>query len=211
MTFYITYIQDSFVDEIYDKAIKNLNLFFGFNWEHNQPKIFILPNRKTIDLFKGESTPEWVTGWADGNNIFLLSREYWNENTSEPYKDEYYEALIIHELTHLFVNFYTKNNYKPQWINEGIALYLAGQNKFRQKPKQFKIFLDCFDNNKPNINVYAESGFAVQILIEKYGKKQFIKLLKQLSKINSKNDFEKIFKKIYKFEATYINFNQFLK
>jgi len=42
-------------------------------------------------------------------------------------------------------------------------------------------------------------------------KKQFIELLKQFPEIKSKKDFEILFKKIYGFEATYINFNQFLK
>jgi len=170
-----------------------------------------MPNRETIDIFKGEKTPRWLTGWANGNNIFVLAREHWNENASKPYNDEYYGALIIHELVHLYVNYYTKNNYEPHWVNEGIAIYLAGQNKFTPKPEQFKTFLDCFKCDKPNAKVYDESGFVVQFLVEKYGKKQFIELLKQFPEIKSKKDFEILFKKIYGFEATYINFNQFLK
>lgn len=210
MTFHLTYIKDSFIDKIYEQALNDLNNFFEFKWTQNKPKIFILPNRQTIDLYKEEKTPRWVTGWADGNNIFILARENWEKESSEPYKDKYYKALIIHELVHLYANYWTKNNYEPQWMNEGIALYLAGQNNFRPKLKQFSSFLDCFKSDKPNAKVYEESGFAVQVLVEKYGKKIFLELLKQLPKINSKKDFNKIFTKLYNFEPNYINFNKLL-
>jgi len=59
---------------------------------------------------------------------------------------------------------------------------------------------------KKGKEVYYESGFAVEFLVEKYGKNKILKLVKSLKNIDSEEEFNKKFKEIYGFELKYENF-----
>lgn len=209
MAFYVNYVQDSFIDKIYEEAIKQLNDFFGFKWTEKKPKIYVVQDRKTLNMLLQKKTKNWVTGWSDKKDIFILNRNNYEKESSEPYEDKYYRGLIIHELVHAYFNTITQDNYEPMWISEGIARYLAGEYKYKEKPKQFSIFLSFFKLSVNN-NVYHESGYAIQLLVEKYGKNKFIELIKHFPTITSENVFNTIFKKVYGFELNYNNFNQLL-
>lgn len=209
MAFYLNYIPDPFIDKIYEEALNQLNDFFGFKWKENKPKIYVVSNRKTINMLVQEETKRWVVGWPDKKDIFILDRKNYEKESSEPYRKVYYKGLIIHELVHSYFSKITKDHYEPMWISEGIARYLAGENNYRKKPKQFSKFLKFYKLRADN-EVYHESGHAIKLLVEKYGKNKFVKLIKHLPSITSKEVFNKLFKKVYGFEANYDNFNQLL-
>jgi len=209
------YISDSFVNKIVNSAIKELNKYFGFKLGY-EPSIFILPDRqsinaarRTIPFLKNEETPKHIDAWIYKKNLYILSRINYNEESQNNYNEEYYISLINHELIHFYVNVLTKENFKPDWMIEGVSIYLSNQLKFHMKPQILDKFLDCFDPAESDSQIlYSQSGFAVQVLIEKHGKKQFIKLLKQLAQIQSKEDFNKRFENIYGFRPEPIYFNQ---
>ncbi len=150
-----------------------------------------------------------VVGWSNKGDVFVLDRKNYEKEGSEPYKDVYYTGLIAHELVHTYFNAVTEEHCEPIWTSEGIARYLAGENSYEERPKRFSKFLNFF-NSSMNNEVYHESRYAVELLIKKYGKTKFIKLIKQFPTITSKNIFNKLFKKIYGFNASYTNFNKLL-
>ncbi len=204
MVYKIETIPRQKLDEIYEKSIEEYIDFFQFNWKYNRPKIFLIPDRKTMDLFAGHKTESWVVGWARKGNVYLLDDQNYEKESNHKYSDEEYFALAKHELAHCFSDVVSNSSGKPVWLLEGISIFLSGQYKVKPKPKVFTAFIDFFENG--GSEVYKESGFAVMFLVEKYGKEKLISLLKGTKEIKTKEDFAKLFKSIYEFELSYENF-----
>lgn len=62
------------------------------------------------------------------------------------------------------------------WLNEGLASYLSGQKKICDNP------LDVFSYfDKSDAGVYKVGYFWVELLIRKFGKTKFLKLIKALN------------------------------
>ena len=97
----------------------------------------------------------------------------------------------------------SKYKSEPDWLWEGTALFVSGQIKTRERPLKFEDFLEFY--SKKSKYVYRESGFAVEFLVEKYGKDKLLKLIKNLA--HNEKEFNEKFKEIYGFELKYENFN----
>ena len=52
--------KDSFVEESYKKAMKELGKFYNIKWTGKYPRIFIVDDRKTIDSLWGRKTESWI-------------------------------------------------------------------------------------------------------------------------------------------------------
>ena|SRR3989344_4336815 len=198
--------KDSFLENIYNDAIKKLNLFYGLKLGKSVIEIIIIKDRKTIDMLKGKKTERWLVGWANGTSVYILDRKNYEKDSSHKYSDEKYAALMMHEMAHIFLKFFANSSYKPIWLDEGMSIFLSEQNKFKKKPEKFVKFLECYDKHESD--VYDEAGFAVEVLIKKFGKGKLLELIKGLKKINSRNGFEKLFKRKYGFEINYKEINQ---
>ncbi|MDP7520900.1 MAG: hypothetical protein QF567_01555, partial [Candidatus Pacearchaeota archaeon] len=152
----------------------------------------------------GKETEEWLVGWVNGNMVYMLSDKNYETESNHKYSDEEYFALLKHELAHCFSNVVSGFTQKPIWLLEGISIFLSGQLKLKTKPEKFSQFIEFFENGGKG--VYSESGFAVEFLVQKYGKEKILQLLKKAKKSNSKKDFADLFKSIYDFELKYENF-----
>ena len=113
--------------------------------------------------------------------------------------------MLKHEISHLYTNIFYKEYY-PVWLLEGIAIYSSGQLEIKPKIKEFKRFLEFFENG--GSAVYGEAGFAVMILDKKFGREKLLKLLKSLKGIKNEDDFKKIYKQVYGIELSYDWFNE---
>ena len=204
MVFEIREVDNSKLDKVYEKSMEELDSFFGLDWQYNRPKLILVPNRKTIDSLKGEETEEWIVGWTRGNTVYLLSDKNYEIESNHKYSDEEYFALLKHELVHCFSNILSGFCQKPIWLLEGISIFLSGQLKLRPKPEKYSNFIDFYENGGEG--VYYESGFAVEFLVEKFGKEKLLQLLKKAKESNSKKGFADLFKSIYGFELSYDNF-----
>lgn len=207
MIFKINSAKDTWLEEAYEKAITDLGQFFGINWVENKPKVFILPDRKTIDEIRGQSTPRWVVGFGGigMGGVYLLDRANFEKESDNTYSEERYVALLKHELGHCFMDTITEGYRKPLWLMEGLAIYLSGQLQWYNQPEKLEKFLESFD--KQGDKIYTESGFAVKLLIDKYGKEKIIGLLKQLTVRPDENKFKEIFKGSFDTELGYDLFN----
>jgi len=205
MIFEINKIKDLELEKVYEEGMRELNDFFGLDWKRNLPKLFIVSDRKSIDGLFGRKTEDFVVGWVDKNNdVYLLSRENYEKESSHKYSDEEYFALFKHEIAHCFSKIVGDFSKNPIWLFEGISIFLSGQNKLKIKPKKYDSFLNSY--NKHNKDVYKEAGFAVEFLVKEYGKEKLIELIKKVKTTDSEEDFAELFKRIYNFRLEYSNF-----
>jgi len=211
MVFDIKKSNNKKVEEMYQKAMKELNEFFEIDWNRNMPQLIIVDSRDILNAFSEEKTGDWVvsTTSISGRMIVILSPEKYEEESkgTHKYSDEEYYQLIKHELTHQY-EFIFKNEYTPFWFSEGLAEYTSGQIKNMKKPEIFEKFLKYFDYEDGD--TYVESAFAVWILIEEFGKKKVIEFLK-ISDTEDEEEFNKIFKDFFGVELTYDWFNKMLE
>lgn len=207
MVFDVSLKTDKVVESTKVKAMEELNEFFGTGWVHNTPHIFLIRDRKTVNSLKGRETGSGVIGFPHGRDIWLLDPKSYSTDSSYEYKEEDFVKLVKHELCHLFINKITKADVlKPLWLIEGACVYISGQHKRYEETPIIKTFLDFYDfKDKPN---YKEAGFAVKFLIERYGRKKFLKLLELLKNYQTRDKFRQLFKKIYGFELDYENFKE---
>ena len=168
MVFQISGTKEDRIEKIYEESMKDLGKFFELNWNRNRPSVFLIPDRKTIDSLKGNNTEDWVVGWSNGNDVFILSPKNYESESSHKYSDKEYYALLKHELAHCFSNIIGNYSQKPIWLLEGISIFLSGQNNFKNKPKKYSSFINYYGVGGEG--VYHESGFAVEFLVKKYGK-----------------------------------------
>lgn len=206
MIFKITSIKDELLENIYIESMKDLKDFYEINWVENTPSINIVNDRETINLLKGRQTEDWLVGWSNGNKVYILNRDNLEKESNHKYDPEKYHALIKHELSHSFYNILTGGNYKPIWLNDGVAVYISGQNKFKKQPTEFKKFLQFYENG--GSGVYDESGFFVEFLIEKFGKEKLLGFIKNLKSVNTESEFNELFTKEYGFGLTYDEINK---
>lgn len=198
MIFTLQSKQDKQLEQFYIEVMEELGQFFGFNWTKNKPKVFLVPDRKTIDTLREEKTPDWLVGWGGAINgsIFVLSPENFEAESNHRYSDEEWRALLKHELVHCFYDVITGYIRKPKWLCEGVCTCLSGQNEWIKPVTKFEGFLDGYAT--AGRSAYREGGFVVEILLKQFGK---VKLLKLLEKIKQEKPDEKSFRKL--FESVY--------
>lgn len=208
MIFELKEKKDKFLEGMYIQAIKELDEFFKINWIFNRPRIILINTRKQYDKVNGKKTENWMVGWAEGRSIFILDRENYEKESCHKYSKEAYYSLIKHELCHQFIKAVTKTSI-PTWLNEGICIYLSGQNKSKKVPEKFEKFLNFFTEGGKF--VYRESGFVVETLVKKFGKQKLMRLIKSENCAKSKKEFNLLFKKIYGFDLNYKEINRLWK
>jgi hypothetical protein len=103
--------------------------------------------------------------------------------------------LLKHELCHLFLNILTDSYYKPKWLIEGVCGYASGQIPQYKRPEKLINFLSIWDKFGPG--TYGESSFAIEFLVNKYGKKKILELLKRLKEKPDEARFKQIFFDVY--------------
>lgn len=207
MIFRITTETNDYYERILKESIDDLNKFYEINWVHHLPKIIVVADRKNIDALRSEKTEPWVVGWADGRSVYVLDKYNLEKESDHKYSQETYYSLIKHEVSHTFYSIVSDKRRKPIWLCEGVAIYTSGQNTEKKRLSTFKTFLDFFDDGS---GVYAESGFAVELLVEKFGKQKILELIRGLKFTEGKDSFDKLFEKVYGFIPTYEKFNEFL-
>ncbi len=200
------------VCETYENGMVKLNKFFGKSWTKNTPRLFIVKDRKMVNELMGWDTPDWLVAWGgkpkDGTAyVYILDKDNYENESVKEYSDDKYQAMILHDLTHCFIDSITGTYRKPVWLNEGVSLYLADQLQWIKKiPDKFENFLDSFD--KIQKGAYLEGGFVVKMLVEKYGKEKLLKMLKKMKEERpDEKNFAKLFKDVYGIELNYDEIN----
>lgn len=203
--------KDKLVEGMYKKAMKELREFYELNWKVNLPQVILLKSRMEVDKFWGGKTEDWVIAFAEKQTIFMLDRKKYKKESSHQYSKESYYKTLKHELGHLFFGALSNNRGNPAWLNEGVQYFVANQISDKQSIKKFSKFVKNYGWKNWKKDSYSESGFAVKVLVEKFGKQKLLKLIKSLKNIGSEKEFKILFKKIYGFDLNYKDMNKLLK
>lgn len=201
---------DPLIEEAYEKAMTELNEFYGINWVDKRPTITIVKDRQTINRLLGRETPSWVVGFIgniNGSTIFMLDRNNYGTESDHKYDEAEYLLTIKHELSHAFYRVLSSKGSQPKWLWEGVAIYTAEQHKSKEKPGKFVDFLEFFEQGSV-AGVYRESGFAVEALVNKFGKEKLLELIKATKETDTKEKFNTKFQEVYGFQPTYEEFNK---
>lgn len=214
MIYTLTSLQDKDLEDFYINSFRELDEFYELNWTQFKPNIFIISSDEEYKAIRNNMSLgsfRRATGWIGNGNVYVVNKVMYSEMMGKDYLDERYLKLIKHELSHCFYQHvsqvYSKN--RPDWLWEGCAIYLSGQLKYMRKPIKLKNFLEHYEQRSGG-EVYLESGFVINILIEKYGKAKLLELIRNISQYNSEDDFYKLFRKVYDIELNYENINSLI-
>jgi len=163
------------------KCKKELDKWFGVSVDI--PRVLFVQSRKEYDKIVGYKTEAW-----QGGKIYTKESDH---------KDiKRFWLVLKHEYVHLYWHQMTAS-WNPRWLNEGLACYLAGQEK--KAPSQ-EVVIDVrkyFGHG--GMFVYGLGYFWVNYLVKKFGKTKLLNLIKSVDADVTNKKFEAKFKRIYGF------------
>ena len=163
--------------------------------------IIISGSQGEYDQFTGNLMPEWSQGSTDyeKSRIVLKSPSFTGIIGSQLTK------TVIHELTHFLIGAVAPPHTIPRWFNEGIAMYLGGEETFRAKINISSAvhtnslislneieYVLTFSGDRANL-AYAESRAALSYLVE-ISEEAAIRSI--LAELYLNKSFESAFKKV---------------
>ena len=154
-----------------EKIKKKLEEFYGF--KSPDFLIEVCESRKDFEEKTGKKeTPDWLVGFANNRKIYILDPEAMERESS--HKKEEFEQILTHEICHIF--HYQINKNILTWVDEGVASFVAGQNKKPDFNKEDvnKFFNGPFDPEKG----YRISYWAIKTVFDLGGKEMVLELAK---------------------------------
>jgi hypothetical protein len=88
--------------------------------------IYSIESRIIFNKIMGFETKAWMVGFTKANTVYILAENKFEIDSSRLKSD--YPLILKHEMSHIY---YSKLNCKglPNWLDEGTACFIAGQNK----------------------------------------------------------------------------------
>ena len=163
--------------------------------------IVISGSPEEFDGFTGSRLPSWSQASTDyERSVIVLKSPTFSRVTEKELR-----RTVIHELTHFIIGATTLPNEVPRWFNEGLAVQMSGEEKFRSKIAISRALFTkslirlneiekilTFESERANL-AYAESRAAVMYLIETAGAGA-VRLI--IEKINSNQSFDAAFTEV---------------
>ena len=165
-----------------------LDIIEFFNLENFKDKINIKlfgdleDFRNVINKLTNMEVPEWLCGFSFGKGdkeyIYTLSLDNYKKTLSHE-NDELVDLkkLIMHEIVHACNKKYTGNYNVPLWLKEGLALYLAKQDKYINK----ELNANCYELMNDVVS-YHNYLIVINYALNKYGKEYILGLLNDKEK-----------------------------
>jgi len=188
--------QDSNIAEMVlseaEKSYAPVSKQFGYS-PAGKIQVVIYPTKESLGRSFGWAADESAMGVYWAGVIRVLSPNVWvGEEDPQRLKETFAtEGPMVHELTHLMVDYLTGGNY-TRWFTEGIAQYeeakLTGfQMAYREigHPDElypFALMDREFDNLGDESLAYFQSFQAVNYLAERYGEERIREILQSLGK-----------------------------
>jgi len=165
-----------------------LDIIEFFNLENFKDKINIKlfgdleDFRNVINKLTNMEVPEWLCGFSfskgDKEYIYTLSLDNYKKTLSHE-NDELVDLkkLIMHEIVHACNRKYSGNYNVPLWLKEGLALYLAKQDKYINKD----LNANCYQLMNDVVS-YHNYLIVINYALNKYGKEYILGLLNDRKK-----------------------------
>lgn len=165
-----------------------LDIIEFFNLENFNDKINIKlfgdleDFRNVVNKLTNMEVPEWLCGFSfskgDKEYIYTLSLDNYKKTLSHE-NDELVDLkkLIMHEIVHACNRKYMGDNKIPLWLKEGLALYLAKQDKYINK----ELNANCYELMNDVVS-YHNYLIVMNYALNKYGKEYILGLLNDKEK-----------------------------
>jgi hypothetical protein len=101
-------------------------LVFDFQFEPARRfDVYLMPTRKSFRDALGGRLPEWTGAYANPMyNRMVVKSPRWNSESS-------FENSLVHELVHLVVHNYLGVRDLPRWMDEGLAIFYSGEQRWK--------------------------------------------------------------------------------
>lgn len=193
------------IEEFLKTTQKELSDFYGVTID--QPSIFFIDSHQEIEKIWRKKIEKWCSAWAKDGDIYILNPEIYTKESS--HKDiKHFWQVLRHEYCHLYYRNITGVGY-PKWLNEGLANYLAGQVKKKPTKEEALRVFDYYD--KSDWRIYNIGYFWTKLLIEKFGRKKLLILVKIINPQVTEKEFARKFHKVYGIHYSRVDFKKLLK
>jgi hypothetical protein len=176
---------DKRAETIYKRVADSFNL-------SNLPNISILfhTSRSSFDKSLGRKTQVWEVGnTSRDNKIDIIHPDFFAKISS--HADSEFEQILAHEIAHIFINRLASGNQVPFWLNEGLAMNIAGQVD-RYKTGSDSMFIEArFTshlatkqdwNERVDFGAYKIACLFTAFLIEKFTLNKILELIAKTEK-----------------------------
>ena len=163
--------------------------------------VVISGSPEEFDEFTGSRLP----GWSQASTDYERSLIVLKSPTFSRVTENELRKTVIHELTHFIIGATTLPYEIPRWFNEGLAVQMSGEEKFRSKIAISRALFTkslirlnevekilTFESQRANL-AYAESRAALMFLFETAGTGAVRSIIE---KINSNQTFDRAFTEV---------------
>jgi hypothetical protein len=174
--------------KIAEENYRGVDALLGYHVPKKIP-IIIYPNKESLNKSFGWDAQENAMGVYWAGVIRVVSPNDWLANSNNMEEDFYQNGPIVHEYTHLVVDYMTKGNY-TRWLTEGIAQWVEREITGFVFPKTTVKSVDelysikDMDNNFDSLRnqglAYNQSLSMVDFFLHKYGMDNLRALLTNL-------------------------------
>lgn len=169
------------------KYSKEVSDFFELS--ESRINVHLIQSRKEYNELWGDKTEDWMVGFTRGRTVFIFDKDKFETESNHPKSD--FEKVLKHEIAHIYYR-QLKQNSAPAWLNEGIACYVAKQNK---KPPENKITIKTLEkyHNNGGSEIYSIGRYMVDQIVEKGGKEKLFKLIVMDNREDRYKELKKMF------------------
>ncbi len=148
-------------------------------------KIVVAPDLKSFGQVQKRHVPSWVSGVAYPDKNMIVLRPL----AGHEVRHSSIKAVIAHEYCHIFLHEKLGDTRPPKWLDEGLAVFLAGESFFSRAERLIPIAItgryipfrqieDRFPSSQRQAAIaYAQSGDFINFLFDKYGQDAFMQYL----------------------------------
>lgn len=136
---------------------------FGKPLKILSPQVFIFSSKKDFQAFCSQHKKQFVDRnaffdwWWDAGCKDIKTKWHWRLISFVQKKYEDMQKYIIHELTHIFLNYYLDKI--PLWLDEGIATYMQTVQILRGRLKQGRPDYDYLKEYRRAIQTRRQIAF----------------------------------------------------
>lgn len=155
-----------------------------------QIDLHLVNSRQEMDKLYGRQTKDWLVAFVEGQSIYIFDKPKFADESTHPISD--FEIVLRHEVSHVFFKRLKPDGF-PNWLDEGVACYIAGQN---QTAKFDSISLATLKryNETSDDEIYDIGSYMVGRIIEEYGKDKLFELISLKSYDDLYNQLRLMFK-----------------
>ena len=160
------------VDAVIRSSVKKVGEFFSFSPTLPETiQLELMYSRQEYNNRLGRETEDWMSARVEDGVTIILDPDALEKYSSHSRQE--FPAIVVHELTHIFTQAINKPTL--DWVNEGLAQYVAGQDSGRPiDAEKLEYFLDHhFVANTGYNDFIAHSGYRISFLLVSHLVKQY--------------------------------------